>query len=177
MRYFLLALSALFILASCKKLETVTTKEAWLRSGQWKYSSGSVKYKVFYSSPLRDTTVKLDSMYKKTCYSDNSLTFGAGYTGTVNTGGTKCTPGESDGQSFHWEFRNNADTILIYNAGAFFSASEVNQGAGNSINAQVTSLSQHSMAIKYYDTYEYTDPANKYHTIRDTLTYTMTLTN
>jgi hypothetical protein len=112
MKYFLLSLSAIVLLAACQKTpKNDVTRENILRNGKWKIASGSLVAKL---QSGKDTTLNFPPMIP-TCNQDDYLVFDSLYTGAVYGGATKCSPSEPDYIRFSWQLLNNGNTIVFNN--------------------------------------------------------------
>jgi hypothetical protein len=145
----ILACSLLF--GACKKnndkdnTPAQKTKTELISTGTWKFSSATVG----------GTNV---SAFLQSCQKDNTMTFTATGTGTVDEGATKCNGGDPQTSPFTWNFASN-ETILHVSAVFFtggsndFNIVEISEtklvgsqnievGAGGSQTAVVTFVHQ-----------------------------------
>lgn len=120
MKYFLLSLSAIIMLAACQKTPKATvSKENTLRANRWKISSGTLTVKL---PSGKDTTIPYVGLLP-TCNQDDYLVFDSLDYGAVNSGSIKCSPSEPAEISFTWQLLNNNTILSINNAKNFFYAS------------------------------------------------------
>jgi hypothetical protein len=122
MKYCLLTLSLLFVLASCNKPGNSTPdRENMLRQGKWKMTDMAHTYLLFKPGVPPVDTVVHDTL--KECDRDDYLVFGPGFNGTINSGATKCIPNaEPDQINFRWQPNNNDTGITLFGANAFGAA-------------------------------------------------------
>lgn len=162
MKYFLLSLSMLFLLASCQKTsDPSSTREDYLRNGKWKISKIAIVFKVNYPVP-HDSTI-VGSVVS--CKQDDFLTFGPGFNGGINSGSNKCSPADPDITPFSWEPVNNDNGLNIYGAATMFGS--------NTINATLKNFTPGSFTLSYYTTMQ--DPITATQT--DTITYNVNMIN
>jgi hypothetical protein len=107
-KFILAFLSAIILFAACSKdsnNNTPKTKTDLLVQSSWKFDNATVN-----GSDV--------SSLIQGCQKDNTITFAAGGTGTLDEGATKC--GSSDPQSnpFTWNFATN-ETVLHVSATLF----------------------------------------------------------
>lgn len=111
MRYFLLALSVVVILASCGKDPVVTAnRENILRSKKWKLTGGTITIKL----PSGKDTVLQYANFLPDCYKDDYLTFDSARKGTIFTGGVTCNAADPASHGFVWQLSNNETVIDLY---------------------------------------------------------------
>ena len=157
----LFACALLLTLAACKKDTEPSSPQSLLRSGTWMRTGTHATYRDPNSH--NDTTVDYTKAGALTdCVVDNSLTFGAGYTGTMHLGTLKCNPGDPDDRPFTWEITNNGANIGIYNTKELF----LTEG-GDLNNGQLLYLTASTFTVRYSDIT--TDPIKQ---VNDTITYT-----
>jgi hypothetical protein len=109
MKYFLLALSVVVVLAACtQKAPTVTpNRENLLRAKKWRISGGSMTVK---NPNGKDTT--LDYLnFIDSCYQDDYVKFDSMHFGSLYTGEIKCNPADPISRSFTWKLWNNDNYI------------------------------------------------------------------
>jgi len=103
MRYFILSLSAILILAACNKKPSVTpSRSATLRVGKWKVSGGTIVKKL---PSRRDTTLQYLT-YITACHLDDFIRFDSNTKGYTYSGATKCSLSDADSISFVWDMIN-----------------------------------------------------------------------
>ena len=111
MRYFLLALSVIVIVASCSKdPKNTANRENLLRAKKWKLVGGTITVKL----PSRKDTVLQYLNFLPDCYKDDYLTFDSLRHGTVFTGGVSCNAADPASHGFIWELSNNETLIDLY---------------------------------------------------------------
>lgn len=101
--------AAIVLVASCsKKTETKKTNTDYLTQSVWKYDTAALDLNM-------DGTMDfaLPPGVLEDCYKDNTITFQAGGTGTVDDGATKCNPGDPQTTAFSWTFQSN-ETVLNF---------------------------------------------------------------
>ncbi|MGN6566997.1 MAG: hypothetical protein ACTHJ0_03540 [Flavipsychrobacter sp.] len=162
MKYILLSLSLLLVMASCQKSSDPSpSKEDYLRNGRWEISKLTVTYKMTYPVTADSTTLATPTA----CHADDFLTFGPGYNGGINSGSNKCSPSDPDVIPFTWETLNNGANLNIYGAGAMFGT--------NTVNATLKNFTSRSFTLSFYTTVANYFNANK----TDTITYNYSFTN
>jgi hypothetical protein len=111
MRYFLLALSMIVVLAACNQEPTVTpNRENLMRAKRWKITDGTITVKT---PGGKDTLLKyLD--YIDTCYVDNYIKFDSNHFGRLMMGDIKCNLADPDSRNFTWRLWNNDKYIDLY---------------------------------------------------------------
>jgi len=155
MKYCVLFLSALFLLASCDKVEQEDSKEDALRDGRWKMASWSKKYRDADGKEKVDNA--LESVQE--CRKDDYLIFKKSFQGELNTGENKCPQGEANEITFNWGLSNDDKEMYIYNALEMFN---------QDVNAEVINFGNTSFTIRYLDIQQTSALT------RDTITYTAT---
>ena len=165
MKYFLLSVSLLFILASCNKPSNSTPdRENMLRQGRWMMTDMAYTHLLFKAGIPAYDTVEHDTLKK--CDSDDYFIFGPGFGGTINSGSIKCATSEPDQINFRWTANNNDTGITLYGANAF-AASDTSfhyiasvPGATPVFTdpyvATFKAFSQNGFVMRVYNTY--TDP-------------------
>lgn len=112
MKYFFLALCALFVFEACTKDPVVIkNKENLLRTGKWKISSGSIKQKL----PNGTYTSRNYTDILPDCWKDDYIVFDSGVRAALYYGSEKCNAGEGEYTSFTWQLTNNDNTISFFN--------------------------------------------------------------
>ncbi len=133
-----LSAAALVLLGACSKSDTPTSREDNLR-GTWKQTGGTVT--AFYIPFDRDTTADYWKTAPK-CYTDNTITFGDGYSGLASYGKEQCVATEPQTETMVWQVRSN-DTILeVNNVGAYFYGANPMRGA-------IQELTANTLKIRY----------------------------
>lgn len=123
MKYFLLALSAICIITSCKKTETPMSQAQKLEASQWvpvtlnitylSYTGGdSLTNPVWEKVSTVDPTKGQDT--RPECIKDDYLKFKMYNQGDHITGGTKCSDNETDDIEFSWGLSDNDKKMYIY---------------------------------------------------------------
>ena len=103
MRYFILSLSAILILAACNKKPSVSpSRSATLRVGKWKVSGGTIIKKL---PSRRDTTLQYLS-WVTACHLDDYIRFDSLSKGYTYSGTDKCSLSDADSISFVWDMIN-----------------------------------------------------------------------
>ena len=138
MKYLLLSLATVFLLASCSKPSDTKSREDMLRNGKWRVSGGTEKYKNING---HDTTVSILSMLQD-CQKDNYMVFGQNYTGYANYGSNKCSPSEPDQTTFNWYLDDSKNNITFTNADALFGKT--------TLSTNFIDFSEGSFTLKYY---------------------------
>jgi hypothetical protein len=103
----IIVLAFLFI-TGCKKDSTpapAKTKTQLLTQSTWKFSNATVG-----GSDV--------SAFLQTCQKDNTLTFAAAGTGTIDEGATKCNAADPQTNPFMWNFQSS-ETVLFVSATLF----------------------------------------------------------
>jgi hypothetical protein len=105
-------LSAIVVFSACSTTPTITPgKEDMLRNGKWKVASGELKARL--PSGL-DTTIDYVSFVYPSCNQDDYIVFDSQYHAAVFSGGTTCNPGDPVSIPFKWKFKNNQNSIDLY---------------------------------------------------------------
>lgn len=111
MRYFLLALSLIVVLAACNQTPTVTpSRENLMRSKKWRISGGSMTVKT---PGGKDTTLEY-LKFIDTCYEDDYIKFDSNHFGALFTADKKCNPADPASRGFTWRLWNNDKYIDLY---------------------------------------------------------------
>lgn len=100
---FLFVVAVIFISTGCKKKHDDTpakTKTQLITQGTWKFSSAT--------SGGFDISGLLQS-----CQKDNTLTFQANGSGTIDEGASKCNAGDPQSNPFTWNFANSENTLHV----------------------------------------------------------------
>lgn len=152
----LLALCTLGLLfAACKKSDETTSAEEDLRSGIWQRTSGKVSY---LDPDTRKVVIHDYYADEPDCRKDNSLKFGADYTGTIDHGKKFCTSAET-ATDFHWEVSKDETRISLYGVKDYFPV--------NDLDAEILTRTLGYLTIRYQ-----VINADPLHSTYDTLTYT-----
>lgn len=141
MKYCILFLSAvIFMVVSCKKVETPKFHEDTLEAGKWKVAH------VVKKTKLADTVMYLDTLTRTTadslCKSDDYLEFKMNNSGVLKTGAIKCQA-EIDEVPFRWGITENDKKIYIYQAGEMFYGN-------NDVSGDLKNFSDNQFVIDYY---------------------------
>ncbi len=111
MKYLLLALSLVVVLAACNQTPTVApNRENIMRSKQWKLASGTMTVKT---PGGKDTTLKYVD-YTDTCYWDDYIKFDSNHFGRVFMADKKCNMADPSVRNFTWRLWNNDKYIDLY---------------------------------------------------------------
>jgi len=165
MKYCLLILSALLVIASCKKVEVPKSRAEILREGsKWALADDVWKsYRKFNVDTFLTTdTIKLKENIVE-CKQDDYLVFRDGNDGGLNTGDKKCPQGEAQEENIRWGFTNNETRMYIYQAGEMFFGYD-------DVEGEVTNFSDNKFTIKYMVVNNLTEIPKK-----DTVYYTVSL--
>jgi len=110
MKYFILAFSVILIYASCSKSSTPTvSRQATLRTGRWKISSGSLTVKLPNG---KDSSLNYMN-FIPACHLDDYIDFNSPNYGAVFSGVTKCNPGDPDSVTFTYNLSDNDNELSI----------------------------------------------------------------
>jgi hypothetical protein len=107
-KFILAFLSMILVFTACKKdsdNNTPKTNTDLLVQGSWKFDNATVG-----GSDV--------SSLIQGCQKDNTLTFAAGGTGTLDEGATKCNSSDPQSSPFTWSFATN-ETVLHVSATLF----------------------------------------------------------
>jgi hypothetical protein len=121
MKYFLLLISSVVLLASCDK-QTVTVPEN--RTDQLRGSNttmgaegNTTKWKVVDGKILYKTELGVDTVldgFITDCRKDDYFLFFQDFQGMRYTGDNKCYTNEGNEYGFRYEFLNNENTLALY---------------------------------------------------------------
>lgn len=123
MKYFLLAVSAICIISSCKKTETPASQSQKLYDIHWEPNSLKITYYSYtggdsLTNPVweKSSTVQGSegSDTRPECIKDDYLLFKMNNKGDQLTGGTKCSDNETDDMEFRWGLSDNDKKMYIY---------------------------------------------------------------
>ncbi len=165
MKYCLLLLSGLLVIAACEKTEVSKSKQDILRDSKWRLDTATVTY--MHPDTRRDTTHGAwGTGDRGLCRYDDYLVFREGNTGELNSGEMKCPGGETQEGTIKWGITDGDTKMYIYDAGDMF--------FGNDINAQLTDFQDNQFTLKFplYGV-EYVLDSQKF--IVDTVRYTVTM--
>lgn len=97
---------------SCKKnTVTVATKTELITKGAWKYDDAGADLD-------KNGTIELSiSAQLKPCMMDNTISFSANGTGTVDEGALKCDAASPQTLPVTWSFSNNENSLNLGGAG------------------------------------------------------------
>jgi len=108
-KFILTLVSAIVLFIACSKdsdnNNTPKTKTDFLVQGSWKFDNVTVN------------GADVSSLIQG-CQKDNTITFAAGGTGTLDEGATKCNSGDPQTSPFTWSFASN-ETVLHVTATLF----------------------------------------------------------
>ena len=107
-KFILAFLSTIILFTACKKDSTNNkpkTNTDLLVQSSWKFDNATVSG-IDISSQIQG------------CQKDNTLTFAAGGTGTLDEGATKCSSNDPQSSPFTWSFATN-ETVLHVSATLF----------------------------------------------------------
>ena len=123
MRYFILFLSVVVVLASCTKKVTVpTSKQDILIQSKW--------HLVSIQLTVRDSFGR-DSSYVwpiDDCKTDDYLQFKDNFQANHHTGDKKCYNNEASDYGFTWQLTDNGKTLNLYSLDDFFLGSPAVKG-------------------------------------------------
>ena len=114
-KFFILAIFS-FVFFSCDKDDssspgTTTSNTTILAQQSWKFNNAGL-------DPNKDGTIDTDvSSQVLACLKDNSVTFAANGSGTVDEGATKCNTADPQTLPFTWSFASN-ETLININGNA-----------------------------------------------------------
>ena len=112
-KYALAVLLIGLVVFSCKKSSSggsSNNNTQLLVSAAWKFDTATIDAD---KNGTPDTQVPPG--YILPCYRDNTITFKADSTGTLDEGATKCNAGDPQTSSFKWYFKNNGDSLYSPN--------------------------------------------------------------
>lgn len=142
MRYSLLILSVIFVLASCKKVEVPKSKQDILRASSWRLDTATV---TFWVEPTggetkgHDTTICAWGNTREDCKKDDYIVFRENGDAGLKKGELKCGSGETEEETLLWGITENDTKIYIYNAGdMFFGEGAVNATLNESTGDKFT---------------------------------------
>lgn len=135
---FLLSAVAVLSFAACKKVDDTQSPEDSLRGGQWRRSS--------LKSTFQGTTTDGFALLPD-CLKDNTLEFKMNRSGTERRN-NRCNAGDPESTDFQWEFYNSGKNLRLYNIAETFGGA-VDLGQGLSINAEVLTLSDNQLSLRY----------------------------
>ena len=136
-RSLLILSAALLFLSSCNQLDDVKSNEDILIGGQWKRSS----LKASYRDPATGNIINTDPFLTlPDCVKDNGLVFNVNYTAKEQRN-NNCSPGDPSEVAITWGFYESGTRLRVYNALETFGT--------NDINAEVLTLSDNLLAMKY----------------------------
>lgn len=174
MKYCLLIVSALVIMASCTKVDPITSKQEILRGDlkgdtlKWTLDTGFVnkKWKMDGADVPADFDI-VESYPEPSCREDDVLIFRELNEGVHLPGAVTCSINETPAIEFRWGLTDNDTKMFIYDAKEFF---------GMDINAEILELYEDKFTIRYS---EYKDkhisfPDMPSYWVRDTTIYTIT---
>jgi len=101
-KFILTSLVTIILFTACKKDSDDNkpkTNTDLLVQGSWKFDNATV------------SGADVSSLLKG-CQKDNTITFAAGGTGTLDEGATKCSSGDPQTNTFNWNFAPPNETIL-----------------------------------------------------------------
>jgi hypothetical protein len=165
MKYSLLILSVVLVIAACSKVDVPKSHAEILRDGtRWGLADNIQKsYRKFKTDKgLTTDTVRIDPDIPE-CKRDDYLVFREGNDGGLNTGDKKCPQGEAQEENIRWGFTNNDSRMYIYQAGNMFLGYD-------DVEGEVTNFSDNKFTIKYMVVTNLTDIPRK-----DTVYYTVSL--
>lgn len=142
MKYCLLFLSAIFIIASCKKTEVPASKQDVLRGSggtTWRMDTATITYRLPAGNDT--TTSAWGNQQRPTCKFDDFLIFRDGNIGALNTGDLKCPNGETQEIATKWGITDNDTKMYIYDAGDMF--------FGADVNAELADFSDSKFILKF----------------------------
>ena len=112
MKYFLLALSIVVVIASCNKPPTTSpSRESLLRVGKWHVTAGTLTLRKPNGI---DTTLNYLN-WIPVCHRDDYIKFDSLNRGYVIPGSDLCNAGDEDSVGFSWKLENGETTMSLYN--------------------------------------------------------------
>lgn len=110
MRYFLLALGLITMVAACNKKPDPATpnRENMLRGKKWKISGGTITVK----NPNGKDTALQYLNFIDTCYQDDYIKFDSLHFGSLMTGDVKCNMADPNSRSFTWRAWGPSDDYI-----------------------------------------------------------------
>jgi hypothetical protein len=112
-KYVLLFLLVGFVVFSCKKSSSGGSSNnnvQLVTSATWKYDTATLDYNKDGKPDLPIPPGQISP-----CVLDNTITFRADSTGTLDEGATKCNSGDPQTTPFKWYFKNNGDSLYSPN--------------------------------------------------------------
>lgn len=104
MKYFLLALTAVLLFASCEKNPTVTpNRENLMRAKKWRISGGTLRVR----KPNGIDTNLEYLRFVDSCYLDDYIKFDSLNFGNLFSGDTRCNAADPTARFFTWRLYNN----------------------------------------------------------------------
>ncbi len=122
MKYCLLVLSTLLVIASCKKVETPLSKQEKMRASDWVIDTATITYLTSMGQDSftkgvwpEKTNDKGELIYPRPdCLKDDYFKFGANYSGTQVTGPNKCGDSETSEIEFSWSIYQGDTKMYMY---------------------------------------------------------------
>jgi hypothetical protein len=110
-KYALAFLSIGFVVFSCKKSSSGGSSNTQLiTSATWKYDTAALDLNKDGKPDFPIPPGQIPS-----CVQDNTITFRADSTGTLDEGATKCNASDPQSTPFTWYFKNNGDSLYSPN--------------------------------------------------------------
>lgn len=167
MKYTLLILSIVFVIAGCKKLEVPATKEDMLRASEWQLDTGWVRTIIKADGDQNPASIdKTDPYVKQECETDDKLIFRENHEGAHIPGEMTCSINETAEVQFSWGITDAGEGMYIYDAKEFF---------GIDVNAEILEFYEDRFALRYseYKSKEILVNGNSQGYGTDTTIYTM----
>ena len=161
MKYCLLFLSAVILLASCEKTKSPVTKQDKLRDGKWWVDTTVMAYYKPYSDT--DSVYGIGKSSLPDCKLDDRIIFRESTNGAHVTEKEKCGA-ELEEYGFTWGILENDTKMYFYGASSFL--------AEDDINAELKEFADDKFVIVYYRFKYRQDPGEAL--MRDTTKYTVT---
>ncbi len=112
MKYFLLVLSIIVVIASCNKPPVTTpSRESMLRVGKWHVTAGTLTLRKPNGV---DTTLNYLN-WIPVCHRDDYIKFDSLNVGYLFPGSDICNAGDADSIGFTWKLENGETTMSLYN--------------------------------------------------------------
>ncbi len=111
MKYFLLVLSIIVVIASCNKPpKTNYSRESMLRVGKWHVTAGTLTLRKPNGV---DTTLNYLN-WIPVCHRDDYIKFDSLNKAYLFPGSNICNAGDADSIGFSWKFENGEQTLSLY---------------------------------------------------------------
>lgn len=167
MKYSLLILSVLLIVASCQELDVPPSKEDMLRATNWQLDTAYKREILKRDDDQNIANVdRVVPIPKEECAKDDVLKFRENDLGAHLTGENRCSINETAELQFRWGISADGSQMYIYDAKEYF---------GTDVNADILEFYEEEFTIRFS---EYMDKAvsldgQPTRWVRDTTIYTM----